>query len=82
MPKTCSFNILVKQVACGYNHTHLLSKEGFVYSMGSNEDGKLGLGLSHKELIKSTSPRLVESLNHIKHIAAGLSHSLALSKDS
>lgn len=50
--------------------------------MGSNEDGKLGLGLSHKELIKSTSPRLVESLNHIKHIAAGLSHSLALSKDS
>lgn len=61
-PKTCSFNILVKQVACGSNHTHLLSRDGFLYSMGSNEEGKLGLGVTFKDLAMTVSPRLVESI--------------------
>ena len=35
-PKICSYNINIKQAACGDNHTHLLSQEGHVYSMGYN----------------------------------------------
>ena len=40
----CSYNILIKQIACGEAQTHLLSQDGYVYSMGSNEYGVLGLG--------------------------------------
>jgi alpha-tubulin suppressor-like RCC1 family protein len=47
MPKVCSFNIHIAQVACGDDHTVFVSSPedgGYVYSMGSNIDGKLGLG--------------------------------------
>ena len=80
-PKTCSFNILVKEVACGFDHTHLVSKDGYLYSMGSNEHGKLGLGISYKELIQSASPRLVESIKGVRSVAAGLHHSMAVGRD-
>ena len=43
-PKMCSFNILIKHVACGLDHSALLSFEGHLYMMGSNFEGKLGLG--------------------------------------
>jgi len=49
--------------------------------MGSNEDGKLGLGLSHKDLTESSSPRLVEGIKHVRSVTAGQSHSLAVVKD-
>lgn len=39
VPKTLSFNIFIRQVACGQDHTHLLSKDGHLYSMGSNSHG-------------------------------------------
>lgn len=71
----------MRQVACGFNHSLLLSKEGFVYSMGSNEDGKLGLGLSTKDLAQSEAPRLIESIRMAKSVAVGLNHSLALGRD-
>lgn len=45
-PKLCSYNIQILQVACGDSHTHILSRDGFVYSMGSNKDGVLGLNLT------------------------------------
>ena len=46
--------------------------------MGSNEDGRLGIGQTFKELQLSTSPRLVEKLSQVKSIAAGSSHSIAI----
>ena len=46
LPKLCSYNILIKQVACGADHSHLLSQDGYVYSMGANNEGVLGLGQS------------------------------------
>ena len=46
VPRMCSYNILIKSVACGDSHTHLLSQDGYVYSMGSNSHGVLGLGKS------------------------------------
>jgi Regulator of chromosome condensation (RCC1) repeat len=49
--------------------------------MGSNEDGKLGLGLTPKELSHCASPRLIERIRMAKSIAVGLNHSLALARD-
>lgn len=43
-PKLCSYSILVQQIACGPKHSHILTQDGFVYSMGYNEYGVLGLG--------------------------------------
>ena len=35
-PKLCCYNILIKQIVCGDNHTHILSQDGFLYSFGQN----------------------------------------------
>ena len=47
VPKVCSFNIMIHHVACGEDHTVFVSslhEGGYVYSMGSNADYKLGIG--------------------------------------
>ncbi len=45
VPKTCSFNIMIRQVSCGEDHTvFVVEPTGQVYSMGNNVDGKLGVG--------------------------------------
>ena len=36
-PKLSSYKIKINQIACGETHTHLLSKDGYVYTMGKNE---------------------------------------------
>ena len=62
LPKLCSYNILIKQIACGEAHTHLLSQDGYVYSMGSNEHGVLGLGKADIVLKSVTQPQLIPNL--------------------
>lgn len=81
-PKTCSFNILIKEVACGEDFTFLLTSRGLLYAMGSNQHGKLGLSQSKAEVV--TTPKLVDSLaSHvIESVACGLNHSLAVTADS
>ena len=59
-PRFCSFNILIKEIACGEEHSAFISSSGHVYSMGSNSDGRLGLG--DRSLRQSSSPCLVEGL--------------------
>ena len=56
VPKMCSYNILIKTIACGEAHTHLLSQDGYVYSMGSNKFGVLGLGAGDDALKTVTQP--------------------------
>ena len=56
VPRTCSYNILIKAIACGEAHTHLLSQDGYVYSMGLNANGVLGLGKDEEELKSVTQP--------------------------
>ena len=78
VPKLCSYNILVKQIACGEAHTHLLSQDGYVYSMGSNEHGVLGLGKADHVLKSVTQPQLVPNLQCVIQVASGRTHSIAL----
>ena len=58
-PKTLSFNIHVEEIACGEQHTHLLTKDGLLYSMGSNEYGQLGLGFGSDVVQKVNTPTLI-----------------------
>ena len=39
VPKSLSFDILIRQVACGSQHTLILSRRGELFSIGSNEFG-------------------------------------------
>lgn len=64
----------------------VLTKQGEVYTWGSNEGGQLGL--DNKQFIKAdcvTKPTLVEALSRkglfVTQIACGETHSVVLTKD-
>ena len=53
------------QVAAGEYHTAALRKDGFVYTWGSNSNGRLGHGEDHEEAKshnKNSAPRVIRSL--------------------
>jgi len=54
-------NVEIVEVACGYNHTVALSKEGEVFTWGSGKEGALGHG-NHEQ---QNYPKKVESLKNI-----------------
>ena len=39
LPKICSFNVVIKSISAGEQHSVFVSESGHVYSMGSNEFG-------------------------------------------
>lgn len=43
VPRSCSFNIVIRQVACGRHHSAILTAQGHLYMMGSNRMGQLGV---------------------------------------
>lgn len=80
-PRFCSFNILIKEIACGEEHSAFIALSGHVYSMGSNSDGRLGLG--DKSLRQSSSPCLVEGLINYKciRISCGWGHTAVITDE-
>eukprot|EP00347_Sterkiella_histriomuscorum_P012245 403369334 len=79
MPKICSFNIVINYIACGDEHTAFIAEQvGHVYCMGSNADGKLGIG--EKTLKSSNVPCLVEGIQDIVQVACGSQHTMALNR--
>lgn len=76
-PIEICFKLRIKQIACGYEHTHLLTVEGALYSMGSNQYGQLGIGLSPTQIQYTHQPSLLK--NHLfKKVQCGTYHSVAL----
>ncbi|KRT83036.1 Regulator of chromosome condensation repeat containing protein [Oryctes borbonicus] len=71
----------VTQAACGTNHTLLLTKEGKVYSCGSNDYGQLGHSQPRKRP-RMSHFKLLSGLDAhtICYVACGTSHSLALNQ--
>eukprot|EP00164_Ancoracysta_twista_P004908 GFYU01006672.1.p1 GENE.GFYU01006672.1~~GFYU01006672.1.p1 ORF type:complete len:690 (+),score=188.72 GFYU01006672.1:180-2249(+) len=69
----------VRQIACGANHTVVLTDEGDVYSWGGSGDGQLGHG-DKKKLVK---PKAVQALagKNISSVACGHRHTAALTAD-
>lgn len=64
-------------MSCGEDHTAFITEnDGQVYCMGSNTDGKLGVG--QKTLRHSNVPCLVEGMKDIVKIACGAAHTLAV----
>uniref|UniRef100_A0A8P4KMJ6 HECT domain-containing protein n=1 Tax=Dicentrarchus labrax TaxID=13489 RepID=A0A8P4KMJ6_DICLA len=70
-------DVQIAQVACGYWHSHALSRGGQVFSWGQNRYGQLGLGLNGQSI---PTPQIIQSLQGIPfaQISAGGAHSFAL----
>lgn len=83
VPKSLSFDILIRKVSCGSAHTLILSKQGELFSIGSNEYGQLGL--NDRQLNFTTAPLLVQEIQgkglQVKQIASGQNHSLILAQN-
>ncbi|XP_034463858.1 probable E3 ubiquitin-protein ligase HERC4 isoform X2 [Hippoglossus hippoglossus] len=70
-------DVQITQVACGYWHSHALSRGGQVFSWGQSRYGQLGLGLKGQSV---STPQIIQSLQGIPfaQISAGGAHSFAL----
>lgn len=84
-PKQCSFNIAIREVSCGNEHAAILTGtaedtvgEGFVYTMGSNLNGRLGI--NDTSLSHCSVPCLVEALlpHSVVKVSCGYTHSAAV----
>lgn len=81
-PKEFIWRVMIKQIACGREHTALVSADGQLYTMGSNINGKLGLGQSQFDLKAVYLPTLVESLVSctVSSVACGPEHTVATNR--
>ncbi|CAG9318002.1 unnamed protein product [Blepharisma stoltei] len=77
-PRFCTFNVLISQVSCGEEHAAFVSRTGYLYTMGSNLNGRLGIG--DKTTTQSSSPCLVDKLSGYRTISVscGGGHSAAV----
>jgi myosin V len=67
--------VMIKQAACGDDHTIALTKEGLVFAWGSNRHGQLGIG----GFKNSSSPVAVHALRtRVGEVSCGGQHSVAL----
>ena len=77
VPRFCTFSILIKQVSCGYSHAAFISHTGYLYTMGSNTSGQLGVG---EHVSQCSSPCLVEALAQTKtqQVSCGGAHTCCI----
>ncbi len=78
VPRFCSFNVIIHSISCGDEHSAFIASNGYIYTMGSNIDGRLGI--SSRSLKSSPSPCLVEFLARTQAIkvSCGGAHTAAL----
>eukprot|EP01022_Parablepharisma_sp_SALTPOND_P016056 TRINITY_DN2314_c3_g1_i1.p1 TRINITY_DN2314_c3_g1~~TRINITY_DN2314_c3_g1_i1.p1 ORF type:complete len:1094 (+),score=138.92 TRINITY_DN2314_c3_g1_i1:12288-15569(+) len=77
-PRFCSFNIVIKAVACGEEHSAFITGKGQIFTVGSNSEGRLGLG--DRSMLQSSTPCLVEALSRLNavHVSCGWGHTAAV----
>ena len=80
-PRILKYSLQILKVSCGESHIAFLTDCGHLYTMGSNEKGKLGLG--DLELSQTTVPSLVESLGEfeIVQVSCGRHHTAWVTKN-
>lgn len=67
----------VAQVACGFQHTAVITEDGEVYTWGHGKSGALG----HGNWDQVTLPKKVENLSNIVKIECGIDFTLCMDKD-
>jgi alpha-tubulin suppressor-like RCC1 family protein len=67
-------HMVVKQVAAGYAHSMVLTRDGDVFTWGSGSSGQLGHGNTDDQYL----PKRVEGFTNVTDIAVAAAHSLAV----
>jgi len=77
-PRVLTLNFIIKEISCGEDHAALVTTRGHVYTIGSNAEGRLGIG--SRSIDRVSHPTLIESLlsNKCMKISCGWAHTLAL----
>eukprot|EP00826_Nyctotherus_ovalis_P010657 TRINITY_DN12798_c0_g1_i1.p1 TRINITY_DN12798_c0_g1~~TRINITY_DN12798_c0_g1_i1.p1 ORF type:complete len:922 (+),score=221.87 TRINITY_DN12798_c0_g1_i1:94-2859(+) len=78
IPKLCTFNVKIRSVSCGEEHSAFVTDVGTLYTMGSNADGRLGIG--DRAAKSASTPCLVEALSsfRVAEVACGMAHTVAV----
>ena len=73
----------VVDVSGGYSHSLVLVKPGFIFTMGSNNKGQLGVGdrVSSRVHLRVLAAGPTGEQRRFKQVSAGLYHSLAITTD-
>ena len=71
----------VLMVACGRDHTAAVTEGGGVFTFGLGSDGRLGYGNGRMELAPRRVPAAEFNDEQMVMVAAGISHTVALSKE-
>jgi X-linked retinitis pigmentosa GTPase regulator len=81
LPRLCELRVPISGVACGEDFSLLLTPQGQVFSVGSNAQGRLGIGDTAAKY--KNTPGLVKKLADFKvvQIACGWGHSTALTAE-
>lgn len=81
IPRYCSFNVFIKELACGEEHAAFITLNGEVYTMGNNAEGRLGIG--NRSIKQCASPCLVETLSAHRavSVSCGWGHTAAVSEN-
>lgn len=79
LPIDCLTSLPIRFIACGGQHSVLVSHSGAVYAWGRNNRGQLGLGDTEDRIF----PTQVRSLRNqrICHISCGDEHTICLTED-
>mmetsp|Transcript_1477 Transcript_1477/g.2016 ORF Transcript_1477/g.2016 Transcript_1477/m.2016 type:complete len:602 (-) Transcript_1477:2-1807(-) len=86
---TLPHGTVIRQAACGENHTLVLSDQGRVYAWGHGGEGRLGVGQCERLGVEGAAkayfptPALIGRLNKVKirQVSCGASHCLALADE-
>lgn len=77
-PRPTHFNLFIREVSCGEDHAAFITQEGEVFALGSNAEGRLGVG--SRAVKQSNSPVRVETLVGCKAVtlSCGWTHTAVL----
>ena len=69
----------IKQIACGLDHTMVITNDGSLWACGYNNKGQLGLGNTTNQ---STFTQVTTNINNdVKYVACGFYHTMILKND-
>ena len=77
-PRPTHFSLFIREVSCGEDHAAFITQEGEVFALGSNAEGRLGVG--SRTVKQSNTPVRVETLVGCKasSLSCGWTHTAVL----